>query len=145
MKCSNDDESYVEQICSPKPMKCSNDEDTYVEQICSLKVWNKLRSLAGLTNANPSMDSIIQLILPFAGRKSSRSVISKLVLAAAAYFLWQERNNRLFRKEKRSIDQVVDCIINSVRLKLVSCRWKSSRAALDIIKVWKLDSIFLHG
>ncbi|GKF04253.1 hypothetical protein Tco_0034921 [Tanacetum coccineum] len=80
------------------------------------------------------MDSVIQLILPFAGRKSSRSVISKLVLAAAAYFLWQERNNRLFRKEKRSIDQVVDCIINSVRLKLVSCRWKSSRAALDIIK-----------
>ncbi|GJS94368.1 hypothetical protein Tco_0801336 [Tanacetum coccineum] len=107
----------------------------------NLKRWdnvdarnNKLRSLAGLTNANPSMDSIIQLILPFAGRKSSRSVISKLVLAAAAYFLWQERNNRLFRKEKRSIDQVVDCIINSVRLKLVSCRWKSSRAALDIIK-----------
>ncbi|GJR41735.1 putative RNA-directed DNA polymerase [Tanacetum coccineum] len=42
MKCSNDDESYVEQICSPKVkglylMKCSNDDESYVEQICSPK------------------------------------------------------------------------------------------------------------
>ncbi|GJV04201.1 hypothetical protein Tco_1337770 [Tanacetum coccineum] len=104
--------------CSLCELQPDSHEHIFFECTFSSQVWNKLRSLAGLTNANPSMDSIIQLILPFAGRKSSRSVISKLVLAAAAYFLWQERNNRLFRKEKRSIDQVVDCIINSVRLKL---------------------------
>ncbi|GJW84185.1 hypothetical protein Tco_0157330 [Tanacetum coccineum] len=94
---------------------------------CRVQSQRRLKdSMFNRQAAGPMMDVVWNKL---------RSVISKLVLAAAAYFLWQERNNRLFRKEKRSIDQVVDCIINSVRLKLVSCRWKSSRAALDIIKV----------
>nr|GEV05540.1 reverse transcriptase domain-containing protein [Tanacetum cinerariifolium] len=57
--------------------------------------------------------SIIHDILPFANRKNSKSVYSKLVLVASAYFIWQERNNRLFRNERRSVDQVVECILNS--------------------------------
>nr|GEX62575.1 hypothetical protein [Tanacetum cinerariifolium] len=108
-------------------------------------VWRKVRVMAGLPSANPSMDSIIHDILPFANRKSSKSVCSKLVLAAFAYFIWQERNNCLFRNERKSVDQVVECILNSVRLKLVSCRWKKSKAALSVLNLWNLNSIVLEG
>nr|GEU59754.1 hypothetical protein [Tanacetum cinerariifolium] len=43
-------------------------------------------------------------------RKSARSVTLKLVFAAACYFLWQERNNRLFKKTKRTQDQICGII-----------------------------------
>ncbi|GJV97749.1 hypothetical protein Tco_1549326, partial [Tanacetum coccineum] len=43
-----------------------------------------------------------------AKRKSSRVVIAILVVAASAYFIWQERNWRLFKGTKRSVQQVID-------------------------------------
>nr|GFB14051.1 hypothetical protein [Tanacetum cinerariifolium] len=127
---------------------CELQEDShdhlFFECMFSTQVWRKVRVMAGLPSANPSMDSIIHDILPFASRKNSKSVCSKLVLAASAYFIWQERNNRLFRNERRSVDQVAECILNSAPLKLVSCRWKKSKAALSILNLWKFNSIFLQ-
>ncbi|GKE33425.1 hypothetical protein Tco_1452747, partial [Tanacetum coccineum] len=102
------------------------------------KVWFKVKRLAGLSNSMPSIDSIIHDIIPFAKRKSSRSIIAKLVVAATTYFIWQERNNRMFKKSKRSVEQVADCIINVVRFKLLSCKWKKSKAVCDIIGLWNL-------
>ncbi|GKC46889.1 hypothetical protein Tco_1064611 [Tanacetum coccineum] len=99
----------------------------------------------GLPNSSPSIDSILLDIAPFAKRKSSRSIIAKLVVAASSYFIWQERNNRMFKKSKRSQDQVVDCILNAVRLKLMSCKWKKSKAVLDVASLWNLGSICLQG
>nr|GEX32304.1 hypothetical protein [Tanacetum cinerariifolium] len=49
----------------------------------------------------PSFASIITHLLPIAKRKSSKSCIGKLVVAAAAYFIWQERNSWLFNKGGR--------------------------------------------
>ncbi|GJZ00425.1 hypothetical protein Tco_0517854 [Tanacetum coccineum] len=105
----------------------------------SAMVWLKVKRFAGLPSSNPSIDSIIQDIIPFAKRKTSRSIIAKLVVAATSYFIWKERNNRMFKKSKRSNGQVVDCIINLVRLKLLSCKWKKSKAIFDIVNLWNLD------
>nr|GEX80342.1 zinc finger, CCHC-type [Tanacetum cinerariifolium] len=71
--------------------------------------------------------------------ETTKSIIAKLVVAATSYFIWQERNNRMFKKSKRSLNQVADCIINSMRLKLKSCRWKKSKDALDVAKLWNLE------
>ncbi|GKD66684.1 hypothetical protein Tco_1308792, partial [Tanacetum coccineum] len=65
--------------------------------------------------------------------------IGKLTLAAAAYFVWQERNFRLFKHSKRSVQEVVDCIMSSVRLKLLSCRFKKSKDAVLFSPVVTFD------
>ncbi|GKA80453.1 hypothetical protein Tco_0787049 [Tanacetum coccineum] len=97
---------------------------------------------AGLQQVSPSMDAILNAIIPFARRRSSRSVIAKLVVAATAYFIWQKRNYWLFKKMKRSKEQLVDCISSSIRLKLLSCRFKSSRDGLALLRHWKIsDSV----
>ncbi|GKG58458.1 hypothetical protein Tco_0592237, partial [Tanacetum coccineum] len=73
----------------------------------------------------------MSILLPIAKRKSSKSIIGKLVVAAAAYFVWQERNRRLFKHTKRSAKEVTkevtDCIMSSVRMKLLSCHLKKSK------------------
>nr|GFA58756.1 hypothetical protein [Tanacetum cinerariifolium] len=68
--------------------------------------------------------------MPIAKRMSFKSCVGKLTLAAAAYFVWQERNFRLLKNSKRSIQEVVDCVMSSVRLKLLSCRFKKSKDAV---------------
>ncbi|GJT59794.1 hypothetical protein Tco_1003327, partial [Tanacetum coccineum] len=100
---------------------------------------------AGLSKVAPSIDLIIDVIIPTAKRRTLKYVIDKLVVAEAAYFIWHERNCRLFKKGKRSEDQVVDCILSSARLKLFSCRFNQSREGLDLMRRWKiLESIFLY-
>ncbi|GJV63341.1 hypothetical protein Tco_1474169 [Tanacetum coccineum] len=103
------------------------------------KVWNQVKGVAGLASSNASIYDTIDDIIPFAARKTSKSINAKLVVAATSYFIWQERNGRLFKNNKRTVNQVVDCIMNTVRLKLMSCRLKKSRSACDIVKAWNLS------
>nr|GEU63577.1 hypothetical protein [Tanacetum cinerariifolium] len=55
----------------------------------------------GLSSPSPFFSHIMSIISPIANRKSSRSIIAKLVMVASTYFIWQERNGRLFKKSKR--------------------------------------------
>nr|GEU94088.1 hypothetical protein [Tanacetum cinerariifolium] len=107
------------------------DADGTVQPFSVHTVWNSI---------GREMQSIMNDIILFAKRKTTKSIIAKLVMAATSYFIWQERNNRMFKKSKRSLNQVADCIINSVWLKLKSCRWKKSKDALDVAKLWNLGS-----
>ncbi|GKG05791.1 hypothetical protein Tco_0325877, partial [Tanacetum coccineum] len=67
--------------------------------------------------------------------KMAVSIISRLVLAATSYYIWLERNGRLFKKKTSSLDQIVDVIISMVWLKLVTFMFKKmstrSRLLLD--------------
>nr|GEV16455.1 hypothetical protein [Tanacetum cinerariifolium] len=80
----------------------------------SWEVDTDLAVIAGLTGVGPSLASIITHLMPIAKRKSSKSCIGKLVVAVVAYFIWHERNSRLFNKVKRSVTEVVDCILSNV-------------------------------
>nr|GEU39556.1 hypothetical protein [Tanacetum cinerariifolium] len=68
----------------------------------------------GLLGSSSSLDSIVSILMPIAKQKSFKSCIGKLTIAAAAYFVWQEHNFRLFKNSRRSVQEVVDCIIEGV-------------------------------
>nr|GEY24206.1 RNA-directed DNA polymerase, eukaryota, reverse transcriptase zinc-binding domain protein [Tanacetum cinerariifolium] len=87
---------------------------------------DKLKRFTGILNIPSSLDAIVDFLLPLAKMRSVRSVISKLVFDASCYFIWQERNRKLFMKTKRSQDQVIHVIKSTVRLKLLSCRFKKT-------------------
>nr|GEV42320.1 hypothetical protein [Tanacetum cinerariifolium] len=106
-------------------------------------VWYCLKALDGLHNSSDLLDEVVSDILPFASRKSSKSIIAKLVVAATSYFIWQERNGRLFKKSKRTVNQVVECILHTVRLKLMSCCFRKTRSALEMIKAWNISESVL--
>ncbi|GJW28532.1 hypothetical protein Tco_0045407 [Tanacetum coccineum] len=72
-------------------------------------------------------------------RCTSKSVISKLVLVVAAYFMWKERNESLFKGLKRSSAQVIECVVSAVRLKLMSCRFKKNHCRIGHMSVCVLS------
>ncbi|GJT09629.1 hypothetical protein Tco_0856671 [Tanacetum coccineum] len=80
----------------------------------SSKVWNQVKLYAGLSTSSPIFSQIMSIVVPFAARKSSRSIIAKLVIAASAYFIWQEQNWRLFKNKKRTTKQVVGSLDHSI-------------------------------
>nr|GEU92274.1 reverse transcriptase domain, reverse transcriptase zinc-binding domain protein [Tanacetum cinerariifolium] len=126
--------------CSLCEAQADSHEHLFFECNFSKQVWQKVKGYVVIPNSSYSIDSIMNDIIPFAKRKTTKSIIAKLVVAATSYFIWQERNNRMFKKSKRSLNKVADCIINSVRLKLKLCRWKKSKDALDVAKLWNLGS-----
>nr|GEW41112.1 hypothetical protein [Tanacetum cinerariifolium] len=79
-------------------------EHLFFECRFSFQVWECVKSLTSITGIPSTLNSIVDFSIPLAHRKSARSVTLKLVFAATCYFLWQERNNRLFKKTKRTQD-----------------------------------------
>ncbi|GJZ96717.1 hypothetical protein Tco_0669051 [Tanacetum coccineum] len=110
----------------------------------STQVWNQMKGLAGLSNLMGGYKEVVDYLIPLAKRRSCKSVIAKLVFSASVYYIWQERNARIFSNQKRTSTQISEVIKSGVRLKLLSCSFKKSRAGLAFIRLWKLpESIFL--
>ncbi|GKF71918.1 hypothetical protein Tco_0208032, partial [Tanacetum coccineum] len=53
-------------------------------------------------------------------------VIRKLCLAAAVYYIWQERNLRLLNNSKREATDLFGILIEELRAKMVSITVKES-------------------
>ncbi|GJX74145.1 RNA-directed DNA polymerase, eukaryota, reverse transcriptase zinc-binding domain protein [Tanacetum coccineum] len=53
-------------------------------------------------------------------KSSIGMVVNKIVLAATVYYLWQERNQMIFRNESRSEEVMCNIITDEVRTKLMS-------------------------
>ncbi|GJS23740.1 uncharacterized protein Tco_0452372 [Tanacetum coccineum] len=107
----------------------------------SLQVWLKIRILCGMDSIDARMDDILAFLIPISKGRSVVSIIARVVVAATTYFLWKERNSRLFSKKILSIDNLVESICSTVRLKLVTFKFKkissTSRLLLDLWKVPK--------
>ncbi|GJT39899.1 hypothetical protein Tco_0939764 [Tanacetum coccineum] len=108
-------------------------------------VWDHMKIYAGLPSVVSSLDSIVTHLIPISRKRSARSVIAKLVLAASCYFIWQERNCRLFKNQKRSQDQIIEVIKSTVRLKLLTCKFKSTTNDKAVLHLWKLPDSLLQS
>lgn len=80
-------------------------------------------------------------ILSISKTKIVTSIVGRLVLAVTSYFVWQERNNRLFGKGERRVQRLCDTITEVVRLKLSSIQFKSTSREERMRKTCKLECI----
>nr|GFA35420.1 putative RNA-directed DNA polymerase, eukaryota, reverse transcriptase zinc-binding domain protein [Tanacetum cinerariifolium] len=128
-------------VCSLCESNPDLQDHLFFECPVSCGIWNGVKGLAGLNASNPNIYDIIQDLLPIVKHRTTVSVIAKLVVAASAYYVWQERNWRLFKKGKRNSDQIVECIVSSVRLKILSCKLKKSKSGERMARLWDLPEV----
>nr|GEX99632.1 hypothetical protein [Tanacetum cinerariifolium] len=102
---------------------------------CLTVVWEHLKRFTGMSNIPYDLNSIVDFLIPLAKMRSVRSVIAKLVFAASCYFIWQERNFRILMKKKRSQDQVIDIIMSTNCLKLLTCKFKKTTSVIHLSKL----------
>ncbi|GKC38733.1 reverse transcriptase domain, reverse transcriptase zinc-binding domain protein, partial [Tanacetum coccineum] len=132
--------------CSLCGAQMDSHEHLFFECVFSSKVWNYVRGLAEMDVVPPSLHDIVAYIQPMAKSRMVKNIIGKLLVAASLYFLWIERNNRLFKKGKRSPEEIRDVIMVTVRLKHMTLRFKKSTNASRILERWKMPTTFrLYG
>ncbi|GJT51300.1 retrotransposon protein, putative, ty3-gypsy subclass [Tanacetum coccineum] len=84
----------------------------FFECAFSSQVWSKVRALCGMDFIPPRLIDVTTFINPISKSKTEVSILSRLVLATTSYYIWMERNGRLFKKNTSSPDQIVDVIIS---------------------------------
>ncbi|GJY04714.1 zinc knuckle CX2CX4HX4C containing protein [Tanacetum coccineum] len=126
------------ELCDAQP---DSHEHLFFECPYSARIWILIRSLTGMELISPRLHDIISYLQPIAHRRNARSVIGRILVAAAAYFIWVEQNNRVFKNSRRSLEELLDAIIVTVRLKLLTFRFKNTTAVQDILARWKMPSI----
>ncbi|GJS82037.1 putative ribonuclease H-like domain-containing protein [Tanacetum coccineum] len=100
-------------------------EHLFFECSYSSKVWSLLHGLVGIDVVPPVLENIISWFQPLANKRTVQNIMGKILFAAATYFIWLERNNRLFKLTRRSPEELRDAIVVTVRLKLVTFRFKN--------------------
>ncbi|GJS50258.1 reverse transcriptase domain-containing protein [Tanacetum coccineum] len=108
----------------------------------SSKVWKLVRHLADMELVPPILYDIVAHLQSMANKRTARSIFGKLILAASSYFVWLERNNRLFKNVKRTPEELRDVIMVTVRLKLLSFKFKNSAKVISLLDRWKMPRSF---
>ncbi|GKB99239.1 homeodomain-like protein [Tanacetum coccineum] len=114
----------------------------FFEYSYSSQVWNLVRPLAGMDLVQPRIHDIRMYLQPIVHRCTTKSVIGRLILVTTAYFLWFERNNRLFKNTRRKPEVLRDIIMVTVRLKMITFRFKNTSSVTQLLSRWKLPTSF---
>ncbi|GJY24379.1 hypothetical protein Tco_0398037 [Tanacetum coccineum] len=110
------------------------------------KVWNLVRTLVEMDTVQPILHDIMLWFQPVASKRTFQVVVGKMLLAATSYFIWRERYNRLFKDSRRPPEEIRDLFMVTVRLKLISFRFKYTPRVQRLLALWKMPSNFrLYG
>ncbi|MFS7899881.1 hypothetical protein Hanom_Chr00s084182g01795711 [Helianthus anomalus] len=83
-------------------------------------------------------DGIMDYLRQHAASKRASHIIGKLVVVASAYFVWQERNNKLFSANKRNVAQLIEVVLTIVRMKLHSMKFRRTTSVNQVLSEWNL-------
>ncbi|GJU88164.1 hypothetical protein Tco_1300587 [Tanacetum coccineum] len=104
---------------------------------------NLLRcSLSDMDLVPPVMHDIILHLQPMGSKRTARCIFGKLIVAAVSYFIWLERNNRIFKNVRRSLEEIRDILMVTVLLKLLSLRFKNTDSVRHLLSRWKMPKNF---
>nr|XP_043638057.1 uncharacterized protein LOC122609062 [Erigeron canadensis] len=126
-------------VCSLCELQQDSNDHLFFTCSFSSQVWLGICSLAGISVNVSDWDSIMAEVIPLSKRKNIESGVTRLVLAASAYFIWQERNRRLFSQQRRLSAQLIQEIVSVVRLKLLSFHYKINDRVEHMLGVWKMS------
>nr|XP_043639244.1 uncharacterized protein LOC122610314 [Erigeron canadensis] len=132
---SSQDEDIVWPLCELEP---DSHNHLFFECSFSDQVWRGVLDEVNMVHSSSSWDSIIQQFLSSIKSKSFKMIAGRLILAAAVYMIWQERKSRLFKKQKKPAAQLVKEVIEVVRLKLLTFRYKRSARMEEDLAFWKI-------
>nr|XP_043614690.1 uncharacterized protein LOC122586767 [Erigeron canadensis] len=104
----------------------------------AMKVWKNITDNSPILSGNIGMFDVIEKIAAMKTQNNLAVVVSKLVLAASVYFVWQERNLRNFKKEERSVETLCRIIKDNVRHKMMSISVKNTMKVSSIAERWNL-------
>nr|GEV39471.1 hypothetical protein [Tanacetum cinerariifolium] len=103
------------------------------------ELWSKIRILAEIQESSLDLGDIIQYLSNASNGNNIKSIIRRLAFASSIYNIWQERNGRIFRDNKRSCDELFKFIMEMIKSKLLGLNFKNSAAVREIEGKWNIS------
>ncbi|PWA51294.1 Phytosulfokine [Artemisia annua] len=102
--------------------------------------------MAQLDYVSNTWAQIISSITNIPAKNTIWSVIQRLVLGASVYFLWQERNVRLFSNYGRSENELFKIIVESVRSRIMGLKLQVTTDVIKAVKIWSfpIDKMLMY-
>ncbi|PWA54905.1 reverse transcriptase zinc-binding domain-containing protein [Artemisia annua] len=100
------------------------------------RLWERLKGMSKLDSVSNTWAQIISSIANMPIKNTVWSVIQRLVLGASVYYIWQERNIRLFSNFGRSEDELFKIIVDSVRSRLMGLKMQATTDVINAAQVW---------
>ncbi|XP_022015033.1 uncharacterized protein LOC110914554 [Helianthus annuus] len=118
----------------------NNDSHSHLFFECnfSAQVWCSVRKKVGMDSVNPKWPDIIEWLMPRARSKSVTNYAARLLVAASAYIIWQERNARIFMNQLRPPEVISEIILNTVRYKLMGAKLRNTTNVQRVLAEWKI-------
>nr|GFA84174.1 hypothetical protein [Tanacetum cinerariifolium] len=91
-------------------------EHIFFECSYASRVWSLVQVYTKMKYVRPLLNEITLWFQTVASKRTVQVIVGKLIFAAASYYIWRERNNRLFKGTRRSLKELRDLIIVMVRL-----------------------------
>nr|XP_009766185.1 PREDICTED: uncharacterized protein LOC104217597 [Nicotiana sylvestris] len=80
-------------------------------------IWQQLLHWQGIQRKKLKWQEELTWIQRVAKGRSGGAALCRMTLAAAVYYIWQERNNVIFKQEKRTAASIVRKIIQEIHLR----------------------------
>ncbi|GJW97791.1 RNA-directed DNA polymerase, eukaryota, reverse transcriptase zinc-binding domain protein [Tanacetum coccineum] len=97
-------------------------------------IWKALKLKVHDANVPNDWHSFVNYLASIGRNKSIRVILKKIVFGAAVYFIWQERNRRLFTSVKREVIDLLEAILEVIKLRLVSIRVTNIQNVMEVAK-----------
>ncbi|KAK1429871.1 hypothetical protein QVD17_12158 [Tagetes erecta] len=102
-------------------------------------VWDKVKERAGMSNVRANWNDITSWLCSRSKSRSLKNVVARLLVAGTVYYIWQERNNRLFNNHARPPDILSNTILDTIRYRLMGLKLKQTEAVVQQLAEWKID------
>ncbi|KAJ0886252.1 putative RNA-directed DNA polymerase transcription factor bZIP family [Helianthus annuus] len=103
----------------------------------ALAVWKRCKVFSRLEGVPDKWPEIINYLENNGLSKSIWGIIGRLVMAAVVYFIWQERNNRCFDNNRRSVQQICNVVFDTVRMRILGLKLKDSSSVREAAGIWR--------
>ncbi|XP_022030828.1 uncharacterized protein LOC110931754 [Helianthus annuus] len=121
---------------------CYNNLDSHEHLFFSCKyssqVWCQVRSHADMSSIQPDWNDIFSDLNQRRNMKLVGNIVACLTVAAATYYIWRERNRRIFQDNARPPDDLAQEILNTVRFKLMGLKFKPSIQVMRMLGKWNI-------
>ncbi|XP_019244443.1 PREDICTED: uncharacterized protein LOC109224311 [Nicotiana attenuata] len=100
---------------------CTEAEETIEHLLFNCRIigeiWSKLLHWQGINRAPMEWQREIQWAESNATRNNAAAQVYRLTLACAVYHIWNERNNRIFQDQKKTMEMIVRQFVLEVAIR----------------------------
>ncbi|GJR06650.1 RNA-directed DNA polymerase, eukaryota, reverse transcriptase zinc-binding domain protein [Tanacetum coccineum] len=105
----------------------------------SAKVWKEMKSQGNISYDCYSLNNTIERLDARRLKNNIWQIVNKLILSATVYYVWNERNKRIFKNEAKNSEELVTTIKKYVTSMLMGLKVKSFGALVMVAKTWGLS------